>query len=122
MLEVYYAFFHMLMKYSYNIKTRSKKKSLNIYKYEGVTVLTLNDYPNRRILVFFFKQSTKQLFRVSYHGYHARPMRKRIGDHVKKIQEDENYFTDVLMKRRSYSYKQERAYSDYMRYQNKLKG
>ena len=121
MLEVYYAFFHMLMKYSYNIKTRSKKKSLNVYKYEGVTVLTLNDYPNRRLLVFFFKVSTKELFRVSYHGYHARPMRKRIGDHVKRIQEEEGYF-EILKQRRSYSYRKERAYSNYMKYQNKLKG
>ena len=122
MLEKYYLYLHIIMKWAYGLKTRSKKKGMYVYRFDGVITIFLNDYLNRRLLVFFFKQSTKQLWRVSFHGFYVRKIRFKVVSMVKKIQEDESYFTDVLMKRRSFSYKQEVAQSKYMKYQNKLKG
>lgn len=120
MLEKYYTYFYSVMKYSYGLKRRSKKKGMHIYKYEGVKVVTLNDYSNRRLLIWFYKESTKQLYRFSMHGFHVRPLRKRITEYVKGIQTDENFFNEKIMSRRSYSYKRERAFKSYMNYKAKM--
>jgi len=122
MLEKYYAYLYYVMGYSYGLIRKSKKKGMQIYKFEGIKIIFLNDYNNRRLLVWFYLESSKQIFRVALHGYYVRKIRYKLVMMVKKIQEDESYFTDVIMKRRSFSYKQEVAQSKYMKYQNKLKG
>jgi len=119
MLDKYFDYLFVIMKYSYSIKRRSKKKGMHIYKYDGVKVVALNDYKNRRLLLFFYKESTKQIFRIAFHFFHVRPIRRRIADFVKGIQEDENFFNEKIMSRRSYSYKRERAFKNYMSYINK---
>lgn len=120
MLEKYYSYLFIIMKWSFNIKRRSKKKGMHIYKYEGVKILTLNDYPNRRLIVWYFKESTKQIYRVCYHGYHVRPLRKKITENAKAIMEDENFFNEKIMSRRSYSYKRERAFKSYINYKARM--
>lgn len=111
MLEKYFKFFYFLMKYAYGIRTRSKKGSeLNIFRFEGVKVALINDYDNRRVLVWYYKDSTKSIYRTAYHGYHARYLRYLIVNTVKKIQEKPEYFDEVLSKRRSYSFRKEVSY------------
>lgn len=92
---------------------------MNIYKFEGVKVICINDYDNRRLLVWYFKESTKQLYRVAYHGYYIRALRKKIVFAVEGIQTDENYFNEKIMSRRSYSWKRERAFKYHMSLKNK---
>lgn len=120
MLEKYFSYLYYLMGYSYNLIRKSKKKGLQVYRYEGYVVCFLNDYPNRRLLVFFYKKSTKQLYRVALHGYYVREIRRKITHFVKCLQEDENFFNEKIMSRRSYSYKRERAYKSYLSYQRKI--
>jgi len=101
------------MGYSYNIIRKSKKKGMQIYKYAGVKVVFLNDYDNKRLLVFFYHEKTKKIHRLAMHFYYVRPIRKYITEVVRKIQEDDNYWEDVLVKRRSMSYKKEKAFKRY---------
>jgi hypothetical protein len=119
MLEKYYSYLYFVMGYTYGLIRKSKKKGFQIYRFENAIVVFLNDYSNRRLRVFFFKQSTKQLWMVSMHGFYVRKIRYKIVTIVKKIQEDDNYWDETLVKKRSYSYKQERAYTRYMNYKNK---
>lgn len=104
------------MKWAFGLIRRSKKKSLLIFKFEGVKVVVINDYNNRRVLVFYYKESTKQLFRVAYHGYYLKMLRKKIVLAVEGIQNSEEYFDKVIKSRRSYSYKRERAFKRYITY------
>lgn len=108
------------MGYSYGLVRKSKKKGLQIYRYDGVIMIFLNDYPNRRLLVFFYKCSTKQIYRVSFHGYFVRILRRKLTSFVKGIQEDENFFNEKIMSRRSYSYKRERAFKSYLSYKARM--
>jgi len=110
MLEKYYKYLYFLLGYTHRMIRRSKKKGMIILRFEGVIVCLLNDYENRRLLVFFYKTDIKQIYRTSFHGYYVRPIRKKIVNMVTKIQEDPNYWEDKLTKRRSYNYKQERAF------------
>ena len=108
------------MGYSYGLVRKSKKKELQIYRYDGVIMIFLNDYSNRRLLAFFYKCSTKQIYRVAFHGYYVRSIRRKLTFFVKQIQEDENKKKKKIMSRRSYSYKRERAYKSYLSYQRKI--
>lgn len=87
---------------------------MHIYKFEGVKVVVVNDYQNRRVLLFYFKEATKQLYRVAMHGYYIRALRKKIVFAVEGIQSDENYFNEKIMSRRSYSWNRERAFKNYI--------
>lgn len=119
MLEKYFKFFHYAMGRCFGIKTRNRKGSLRIYRFEGVITCILNDYDNRRILAWYFKSNTRQIFRVAYHGYFAKPLRRKIAIMVKNIQENDNFWNETLIKKRSYSYKQDKSSAFYMKYLNK---
>ena len=43
-----------------------------------------------------------------------------LGETTKAIMEDENFFNEKIMSRRSYSYKRERAFKSYMNYKAKM--
>lgn len=120
MEDKYYKYFHYIMIWSYGLKRRSKKKGLNIYQYDGVKVVTLNDFPNRRMLIWFYREDTKEIFRFSMHGFYVRPLRKRITEYVKGIQTDPTFWERVIKSRRSYSYKRERAFKSYMDYKARM--
>ncbi len=119
MEEKYFKYLFYLMTYSYRLIRKSKKKGLQIYRYDGVIVCFLNDPKNKRLLVFYYKQSTKEIFRQSMHFYYVRPIRKIVTENVRRIQEDDSFFAE-LKKSRSKSYKRARAFKRYSDYQYKL--
>ena len=116
MLDKYFKFFHYAMGICFGLKARNRKGSLRIYRFEGVIACILNDYDNRRILIWYFKKSTRQIHRVSYHGYFAKPLRRKIAMLVKNIQEDDNFWNETMIKKRSYSYKQDKSSAYYMKH------
>jgi len=85
MLDKYWKYLYYILGYCYNIERKSKKKGLFILKFKGVKVVLLNDYANRRCLIWYYKESTKQLFRIAYHGYFVRILRMKIVAMVKGI-------------------------------------
>lgn len=120
MLEKYWKYLYYVLGFCYDLKRKSKKKGLFILKFEGVKVVLVNDFQNRRTLIWYFKEETKQIFRVSYHFYYVRKLRLKIVTAVKGIQNDPDYFNNVIMSRRSYSYKRERAFKSYMGYKARM--
>lgn len=121
MLDKYYRFLYYIMGYAFGLVRKSKKCGMHIYRFTGVRVIFLNDYENRRLIVWFFHESTRRLHRMTMHHYYVRITRKKIVDIVKKIQEDENYWDEVLVRKKSMSYKKELAYIRYTNYINRKK-
>lgn len=60
------------------------------------------------------------MYRIALHGYYVREIRRKITHFVKCLQEDENFFNEKIMSRRSYSYKRERAFKSYMGYKARM--
>lgn len=117
MLDKYFNYFYFLMTYAYNIKRKSKKKNLHIYRFEKVILIALNDYENRRCLIFFFEKRTKLIHRVAYHGYYVRELRRKLVRQIDKINQSDDFFKEEFMKRRSYNYRQERSLKNLRRKQ-----
>lgn len=84
-----------------------RKGEMRIFRYKDVKVAVLNDFPNRRVLVFYYSEETKRIYRVAYHGYYAKYLANRIVYTVRKIQTEDEYREHGLFERRSFSYRAE---------------
>lgn len=118
MEQKYFKYFQFLMKWAFGLKSRIKKKDLYIFDFDGVKVALLNDIVNKRVVVFYFKEATKDIHRVVYYGYHAPELRKRIVYLVKDILREDTFFEDILKKRRVFSYAVTRNRRRYLEYKN----
>ena len=105
MHKFFYELFWNVMKYTKGFISKWRKGELRIYRYQDVKVATLNDFENRRVLVWYFYQPTRKIIRIAYHGYFYRHLANKIAHTVKLIQDDDNYREFEIYKRRSYSYK-----------------
>lgn len=119
MLDKYFNYFHFLMRFAYYLKIRAKKKGMLIYRFEKIILVCINDFDNRRVIIFFYHKEKKILHRTFFHGYYVRQLRLRLVKLVEKIQTDENFFEQEFIKRRSYSYKQDRSYKRYTYFKSK---
>lgn len=109
MLEKYFKYFTYLMQWSYFLESNWRKGDLHVYRYDVVKLAILNDYENRRVIVFIFHIEDRKIYRVAYHGYHAKYLRYKLMTLVAKVRENPTFWEDKLIKRRSYSFKSEQA-------------
>ena len=112
MLDQYFRHFYTMMLNLKTLTRRRRKKDMQLYYFgEDVIVMCLNDNPNKRVLAWFFYVPTKKILtRISYHGYHARQLTRKIEQQITKIKTDEDYRDTGILKRRSYSYKKDQAF------------
>lgn len=110
MKELYFIYFCRCMSYTKGFISKWRKGELRIFRYEDVKVAVLNDYDNRRVLVWYYYEPTGRIMKISYHGYYVKYLANKIAYTVKLIQTDDNYREIKLFERRSYSYKAERKF------------
>lgn len=99
------------VKYTKNFISKWRKKELRVFRYSNVKVVALNDYKNRRVLVWYYIEASKKIMRVAYHGYFAKHLARRIGFTVNLINTNDNYREYELFARRSFSQKAEFKWS-----------
>ena len=107
MKEHFFLWFCNVTKWTKGFISKWRKGELRILRYKDVKVALLNDYENRRVLVWYFYEPTKRIMRVAYHGYYAKYLANRIAFTVKLIQTDDNYREFKLFERRSFSFRAE---------------
>ncbi len=108
MKEFFFILFWRYMSYTKGFVSKWRKGELRIFRYEDVKVASINDFENRRVLVWYYYEPTGRIMRVAYHGYYSRYLANKVAHTVKLIQTDDNYREIRLFERRSYSYKAER--------------
>lgn len=107
MQELFFAFFWSKVNYTKEFISKWRKGELRVIRYPNIKVAVLNDYDNRRVLVWYFYEPTRRMMRVAYHGFYARYLANRIAYTVKLINTDDKYREFGLFERRSFSYKAE---------------
>ena len=107
LIDYFFAYFCNAMKWTRGFISRWRKGDLRLFRYENVKVAILNDYDNRRVLVWYFYEPTRKIMRVAYHGYHVRYLANKVAYTVRLIQTDDKFREFTLFQKRSYSYKAE---------------
>ena len=107
MNDYFFVLFWTQMKWTKGFISRWRKKELRVFKYKDVKVVALNDFKNRRVLIWYYYMPSKKIMRVAYHGYHTRHLSRKVAFTVNLINTDDKYREIDLFARRSYSYKAE---------------
>lgn len=107
MNDWFFTLFCIQIKWTKGFISKWRKKELRVFKYKDVKVVALNDFKNRRVLIWYYYIPTKRIMRVAYHGYYTRYLTRKIAYTVNLINIDDNYREIELFKRRSYSAKAE---------------
>ncbi len=105
MNDWFFMLFCSQMQWTKGFISKWRKKELRVFKYNDIKVVALNDFKNRRVLVWYFYMPTKRIMRVAYHGYHTRYLANKIAFTVKLMQTDVDYRELRLFERRSFSFK-----------------
>ena len=110
MKEHFFTWFCNVMKWTKGFVSKWRKGELRLFRYENVKVAVLNDFTNRRVLVWYYHEPTEKIMRVAYHGYYAKYLANRIAYTVNLINTDDNYREFRLFERRSFSYRAEASF------------
>ena len=108
MKDWFFAILCNYIKYTKGFISKWRKGELRVVRFENVKACMLNDYPNRRVLVWYYYEPTKQLNRIAYHGYYAKYLANKVAHTARLINENDEFREVNIHKRGSYSFGSDR--------------